>query len=114
MSRNRDKLTSADNHIAVVDPLGHSFFNNFFSRIFIQDAEQTGGKKRKTFLFDFVTPNRNSNVSMVRPIPAVRLTCIACFCRFLSQFSDDFHEILYGLFASHSATTVKFSSENNV
>ena len=47
-------------------------------------------------------------------IPAVRLTCIACFGRFLSQFSTDFHEILYGPFASHSATTVKFSSENIV
>ena len=30
--------------------------------------------------------------------------------RFLSRFSTDFHEILYGLFASHSATTAVFST----
>ena len=37
-----------------------------------------------------------------RIIPAIRLTltCIACFRRFLSQFSTDFHEIVYGLFAT--------------
>ena len=45
-------------------------------------------------------------------IPAVRLTCIACFCRFLSQFSTDFDEILQGLFSRHETTTVNFSSEN--
>ena len=45
-------------------------------------------------------------------IPAVRLTCIACFCQFLSQFLTDFDKILQGLFLSHAATTVKFSSKN--
>ena len=41
-------------------------------------------------------------------IPAVRLTCIACFSQ-ISQVKD---EILQGLFSSHAATTVKFSSKN--
>ena len=45
-------------------------------------------------------------------IPAVRLACIACFRRFLSQFSTDFDEILQGLFSSHAATAVKFSLKN--
>ena len=33
------------------------------------------------------------------------------FRRFLSQFLTDFHEILYGLFARHSATTKKFQQK---
>ena len=46
---------------------------------------------------------------LYRLIPAVRLTCIACFFRrFLSQISADFDEILRGLFPSHAATTVTF------
>ena len=48
-------------------------------------------------------------------IPAVRLNCIACFSPIAqSIISTDFNEILQGLFASHSATTGKFSSENIV
>ena len=47
-------------------------------------------------------------------IPAVRLTYIAYFHRFVSQFSTDFHESLQGLLSSHPATTVKFSLENIV
>ena len=47
-------------------------------------------------------------------IPAVKLTCTHVFRRFLSHLPTDFHEILQGLFSSHSATAVKFSSENIV
>ena len=45
-------------------------------------------------------------------IPAVRLTCVACFRRFVSQFSNDFHEISQGLFSSHPPNTLKLSSKN--
>ena len=47
-------------------------------------------------------------------IPAVRLTCIACFSPISQSIFINFDEILQGLFLSHAATTVKFLSENIV
>ena len=44
-------------------------------------------------------------------IPAVRLTCVACF----SPISQSiFVEIFQGLFSSHAANTIKFSSKNTI
>ena len=47
-------------------------------------------------------------------IPAVRLTCIACLSPISQSILTDFYEIWDGLFASHLATTLKFSLENIV
>ena len=44
------------------------------------------------------------------PIPAVRLSCIACFSPISHR--SDFDEILQRLFSSHAARTVKFSAED--
>ena len=42
-------------------------------------------------------------------IPGFTFTVVDEFCRFLSQFSINFHEILHTLFSIHVVTTLKVS-----
>ena len=42
-------------------------------------------------------------------IPGFTFTVVDEFCRFLRQFSINFHEILHTLFSIHVVTTLKVS-----